>query len=246
MSSGIDDDFFGVWGNSSSDIFAVGENGTIAHYDGRSWTSVSSPTSHWLYGVWGSSSNDVFAVGENGTILHYDGIRWSRMDSGTNNCFDGVWGSSGNDVFAVGEGGTILHYPPSSPLSIRKDVAPAGPIPYQSMVIYTAVLSNNDTADASGACFTDTLPSQVDFFQWIKKPNGANVSNDQITWSGTVTAGQAITFTFIANHVGLYGDSVTNIAQYSHASGRGSDEATFIVQAGSNVFLPLVINGWTP
>jgi hypothetical protein len=70
MSSGTGDTLDGVWGSSGSDVFAVGEDGTILHYDGSSWSSMSSGTGEWLYGVWGSSGSDVFAVGDSGTILH--------------------------------------------------------------------------------------------------------------------------------------------------------------------------------
>jgi PKD repeat protein len=34
MSSGTDDSLYGVWGNSGSDVFAVGWDGTILHYPG--------------------------------------------------------------------------------------------------------------------------------------------------------------------------------------------------------------------
>jgi hypothetical protein len=107
-------------------------------------------------------------------------------------------------------------------------------------------LDNRGSQDVGGAVFTDTLPAQVDFGRWIEKPGGANVSNDQITWSGTVTAGQAITFTFTAHHVGQYGDVVTNTARYSHASGSGSDEATFSVETIRIVLLPLVLSHFAP
>ncbi len=110
MNSGTSNYLAGVWGSSSSDVFAVGGFGTILHYDGSTWSSMSSGTSKSLEGVWGSSGSDVFAIGEAGTILHYDGSTWSPMSSGTSNYLWGVWGSSGSDVFAVGHFGTILHY----------------------------------------------------------------------------------------------------------------------------------------
>jgi hypothetical protein len=31
---------YGVWGNSSSDIFAGGFKGTILHYDGKAWGAI--------------------------------------------------------------------------------------------------------------------------------------------------------------------------------------------------------------
>jgi photosystem II stability/assembly factor-like uncharacterized protein len=98
---------YGVWGSSPGDVFAVGDAGTILHYDGT-WSTMS-PLSATLLNVWGSSDNDVFAVGMLGAILHYDGT-WSAMSSLTTNNLWSVWGSSASDVFAVGEGGTILHY----------------------------------------------------------------------------------------------------------------------------------------
>ncbi len=123
MNSGTSNYLAGVWGSSSSDVFAVGGFGTILHYDGSTWSSMSSGTSKSLEGGWGSSGSDVFAIGEAGTILHYDGSTWSPMSSGTSNYLWGVWGSSGSDVFAVGHFGTILHYDGStwSPMSSGTD-----------------------------------------------------------------------------------------------------------------------------
>ncbi|MEW6141578.1 MAG: C1 family peptidase [Chloroflexota bacterium] len=100
----------GVWGSSSSDVFAVGDGGTILHYNGNAWSTMTSGTTGYLNGVWGSSASDVFAVGETGTILHYNGTAWTAMSSGTNNTLTGVWGSSATDVFAVGANGTIVRY----------------------------------------------------------------------------------------------------------------------------------------
>ena len=100
----------GICGGSNADIFAVGANGTILHYNGSSWTPMSSGTAKQLNSVWYNSASDVFAVGYNGTILHYNGHSWSTMPSGTTKILSGVWGSSGDDVYAVGDAGTILHY----------------------------------------------------------------------------------------------------------------------------------------
>ncbi|QTA77907.1 CalX-like domain-containing protein [Desulfonema limicola] len=99
-----------IWGSSENNVFAVGDNGLILHYDGTAWTETDSGTGNDLYAVWGSSENDVFAAGGNGIILHYDGTAWTETDIGRDNDLNAVWGSSGNDVFAAGENGIILHY----------------------------------------------------------------------------------------------------------------------------------------
>lgn len=41
-----------IHGNSASNIFAVGQQGKILHFDGTSWTEETSPTTEDLWGVW--------------------------------------------------------------------------------------------------------------------------------------------------------------------------------------------------
>lgn len=98
----------GVWGTSASDVWAAGQNGAIVHYNGTSWSSVSSPTSQGLVSVWAASASDVWAVGYSGAIVHYNGTSWSNVPSGTTQDLFGIWGSSGTDMWAVGTAG-LLH-----------------------------------------------------------------------------------------------------------------------------------------
>jgi len=111
QSSGTSTTLFGVWGASGTDVFAVGDTGTILHYDGTRWTAQISGTAGALYAVWGTSGNDVFAVGGGGgPILHYNGVSWEAQTSGMTDSLYAIWGTSGTNVFAVGYSGTILHY----------------------------------------------------------------------------------------------------------------------------------------
>ncbi len=115
MDSPSQDKLNGVWGylspQSTHKFYAVGENGTIIHFDGSIWTTTGKPTEENLYGIWGSSGTDIFAVGDNSTIVRYNGSWTNITDHGLPavNLRD-VWGSSANDVYAVGEGGFIAHY----------------------------------------------------------------------------------------------------------------------------------------
>jgi len=104
------DDLYGVWGSTSNDVFAVGNLGNIAHYNGSTWSQKTAGI-EWddLYGVAGGA-NLVIAVGLGGTIIYYlSGTAWEQMSSITTNDLYGVWGTA-DDLFAVGLGGTILHY----------------------------------------------------------------------------------------------------------------------------------------
>ena len=59
----------GVWGRSATDIWAVGEAGTIVHWDGTSWVEAQSPTTRRLNQIWGAGARDIWAVGDVGTVL---------------------------------------------------------------------------------------------------------------------------------------------------------------------------------
>ncbi|HTN90700.1 MAG TPA: glucosyltransferase-I, partial [Sorangium sp.] len=95
-----------VWGTGHHDVFAVGVEGTLLHYDGVSWARMPLPTDADLHGVWGTGRNDVFVVGDRGTVLNYDGESWSplRWDPGQ---ISSVWGASPGNVLFAGEGGRI-------------------------------------------------------------------------------------------------------------------------------------------
>ncbi|MBF0497109.1 MAG: WD40 repeat domain-containing protein, partial [Deltaproteobacteria bacterium] len=100
----------GVWGSSGTDVFAVGDDGVILHYNGSGW-DMSSRSLYQFSGVWGSSGTGVLAVGtmlSSGTVLRYDGSTWSKMTS-WGYPLSSIWGSSATDIFAGGFN-TILHY----------------------------------------------------------------------------------------------------------------------------------------
>ncbi len=134
-----DTNMMDVWGESSENVYAVGFNGTIMHYDGTAWTKMESGTTADLEGVWGYTirddtgaltREDVFAVGSGGTILRYNGINWSPAlvvndpdvahpdPQAVNDNLHDVWGIAANGtgpdahplVVAVGSNGTIVRY----------------------------------------------------------------------------------------------------------------------------------------
>jgi len=94
---------------SDEDIYVVGYGGSIIHFNGDEWESVSIPTRMPIWSIWGTRPNEIYAVGGNGTILFYDGAQWTLMDSGTRQWLYDVWGTDQQTVFAVGAG-VILKY----------------------------------------------------------------------------------------------------------------------------------------
>ncbi len=102
---------FGIWGRSYDDVYAVGEKGTLLHFDGTAWIELSHSGNAWV-DVWGSDSGQVYIVGGSGTLVRYDEASTTFEDMVAEKTaeFFAVWGTSSQDVFAAGSAGTILHY----------------------------------------------------------------------------------------------------------------------------------------
>ncbi len=107
-----------VHGFAPDDVWAVGELGTVAHFDGTSWRVIETGADYTLWGIWGLSPDEMWAVGgrsapdHRGTLRRFDGVAWSDV-AGVD--LDGVllfkvWGATADDVWAVGERGTLLHW----------------------------------------------------------------------------------------------------------------------------------------
>lgn len=120
------EDLFAIWGRSAQDIFAVGWNGTILHYDGTSWIRETTTATVPLTDVHGllrageapAPGDPVFAVGWGGTVLSRgeDGT-WSPlsvldvMGTATATLGDdlfGVFVGSEDSALAVGDKGRVL------------------------------------------------------------------------------------------------------------------------------------------
>ncbi len=101
-----------AWGSSGSDVFAVGDIGTILHTtdSGSTWTPMTSGTGVNIYGVWGTSATNVIAVGDTGNIRQYNGTSWTGMTNSNTKRLRDVWGTAADNIIAVGEDGTIRKY----------------------------------------------------------------------------------------------------------------------------------------
>ena len=106
----------GVFAVSALDVWAVGDQGTALHYDGKAWASRPPPAADDLFAVFGFGPNDVWACGGSGwptgpvgVVFHWDGARWSESLRGTQR-LEALWGAAPNDLWAVGTGGEQRHW----------------------------------------------------------------------------------------------------------------------------------------
>lgn len=93
---------FDLFARAPDDIWAVGYQGQIRHFDGARWSVVESGTDVLLRGVWAAAASDAWAAGLDGTLLHWDGATWSPVDLGTEVDLTDVRGTSASNVWVIG------------------------------------------------------------------------------------------------------------------------------------------------
>jgi hypothetical protein len=96
--------------------FAVGQFGTILHWNGSAWSQdpqSQSLTQFQLNAVAFAQSGEGWAVGADGTILHYNGASWSRESAPPREAAENVTSvaAAGGEVFAVAGGNLIAYHP---------------------------------------------------------------------------------------------------------------------------------------
>ncbi len=166
----------GVWGTSANEVYAVGWNGTILRYDGRTWRTEVTTATVPLTAIHGlvpdpmvpDAPATVFAVGWRGTILErsQDGWRPAAYTSSAGEDLAGVHVIDPESALAVGDGGRMHHWDGTAwsvlpwsvpsvlmdrriePKSALKDVwSPRGNRYYFVGTSGTAYRSENRTAD---------------------------------------------------------------------------------------------------
>ena len=99
--------FNAVSGSAADNVFIVGDQGTILHWDGTALLPEPSGTAANLRGVAVGSDSVVYAVGEQGTILRRQDGMWTADAPITTAVLNAVWAGAAT-ACAVGEQGVAL------------------------------------------------------------------------------------------------------------------------------------------
>jgi hypothetical protein len=110
-------DLNAIWGTAPDDVWAVGDAGTILHWDGSRWTSWTSGPADILTGVWATAPDDVWAVAtttsgrpsppRDGFVLHREEGAWSVVSAPLTTGLLDVWAARPDDAWVVGYGGLV-------------------------------------------------------------------------------------------------------------------------------------------
>lgn len=92
-----------VWGSGPADIWALTEQPSVLHYDGRGWSQTPLAGLGMPVAIWGSGPRDVFVVGEGGMAMRWDGTQWQRLNTGVTRTLVAVGGRSATEVYAVAQ-----------------------------------------------------------------------------------------------------------------------------------------------
>ena len=112
-----------MWGTSSSDFYIVGNSGSIAHYDGTTWTIIESGTTLHLTDIYGDNKGNICSAGVDipnikGVVVKSNATNsWNIMIEGEvideSQLFSKLFGSFGaiwiDEIGTVYTGGNLMY-----------------------------------------------------------------------------------------------------------------------------------------
>ncbi len=105
-----------IWGTSSSDLYIVGNDGLMAHYDGTGWTKIETGTELDIRDIWGAYNNksgdyEILAVASN--MFQNNGYALIKISDKTSQIVQAqnlpwslntIWFSAGKVYYIAGDG----------------------------------------------------------------------------------------------------------------------------------------------
>lgn len=98
-----------MWGSSSDDVWAVGDRGTIIHWDGNEWKKEKIDilfNEYRFTDIWGFENNDIVVAGriyqKEVALIRFNGLAWETVTrNSTPAAFATTWGVHSNEVYFI-------------------------------------------------------------------------------------------------------------------------------------------------
>jgi len=97
-----------LYGFSTTDVWAVGYNGTVLQFNGTTWKAHKLTTKSYFNAIWGTSAKNLYVVGhpvfkKDESAYHYNGTKWTKINPPRTSYLNDIWGdSTGKTIYAVG------------------------------------------------------------------------------------------------------------------------------------------------
>jgi hypothetical protein len=102
-----------IWVGGRDNVWAVGEGGTILHWNGADWKKLDSGTPENIYAVWGTGEEEALAAGFNGLLIRcgIDGCTREGEPGtfGWEAIYD-MWGTGNDNLWFVGYDAFTCHW----------------------------------------------------------------------------------------------------------------------------------------
>jgi hypothetical protein len=100
VDTGVTKTVYGMWGTSAKNLYAVGSQGSLVHWDGGGWSVQAAFAKDDLRGIYGTDASHVWTVGWNGASGFFDGIAWKKVPVQTSSST----AVNLNGIYAAGDG----------------------------------------------------------------------------------------------------------------------------------------------
>ncbi len=100
---------FDVDGFDATDVYAVGADGLVLHFDGIEWRPEDLSTERDFHGLWCADGGSIVAVGDDVLAVKKDDL-WSVQEGADLGSMHKIWGTGLDDLYTIGSHGTILHF----------------------------------------------------------------------------------------------------------------------------------------
>ena len=187
VETGVKKNVYGLWGTSAQDIYAVGAQGAMFHWDGGGWTQQATLAKNDWRGIYGVNAQNIFAVGLGGNAAVFDGLTWKVVPVMGNQNLTGVFAAQG--AVTPGNSGGVVAFA-SSQSGIYQYNATSGWLQTGNLFSNFLAIHGSDAAHMWAVGMTGALAAW-DGTSWKSQTSGTSIALRDV-WAASSTLVYAV------------------------------------------------------